>query len=154
MAHLPKNIGFSGTPGASLRGWRDYFINAQIYGADIDRDILFNEERIKTFYIDQKNPAIIRSLFDKEFKDIEFDIVIDDGLHEFEANINLIQNSIHKLKSGGIYITEDLNCVTRDKFKSIVNDSFLKSYNIKHAEIFTLPLETHWNDNTLLVLVK
>ena len=49
-----------GKPGASLRVWRDYFPNAIIYGADIDKDILFAEERIKTFYIDQLDPVAIK----------------------------------------------------------------------------------------------
>lgn len=152
--HLPSNMGINGTPGASLRGWRDYFINAQIFGADIDLDILIDEERIKTFYVDQKNPAVIRSLFDNDLKNVEFDIIVDDGLHEFEANRDLILNSIHKLKKGGIHITEDLNCITRDQFKSLLNDSFLNNLNIRYAEIFTLPFEGNSRDNTLLFLIK
>ena len=38
----------SGSPGASLRVWKDFFSNAKIYGSDIDKDILFNEDRIFT----------------------------------------------------------------------------------------------------------
>jgi hypothetical protein len=37
---LPSNMGAKGMPGASLRGWRDFFPHACIFGADIDRDIL------------------------------------------------------------------------------------------------------------------
>ena len=37
---LASNMGENGKPLASLRAWRDYFPNAQIYGGDIDRDIL------------------------------------------------------------------------------------------------------------------
>ena len=36
---LVSNMGVDGIPGASLRMWRDYIPNAQIYGADIDQDI-------------------------------------------------------------------------------------------------------------------
>src|SRR6476620_5978044 len=59
-ANIPSSMGSEGKPGASLRLWRDYFPNAMVYGADIDRDILFEEERIKTFYIDQLNPEAIK----------------------------------------------------------------------------------------------
>jgi hypothetical protein len=38
---LLSTMGVAGTPGASLRGWRELFPNATIYGADIDRTILF-----------------------------------------------------------------------------------------------------------------
>ena len=40
-------------PGASLRVWNEYFKNATIYGADIDKSTLFEEKKIKTFYVDQ-----------------------------------------------------------------------------------------------------
>ena len=46
---LPSNMGKDGTPLASLKAWRDYFLNANIYGADIDKNILKNEDRIKTY---------------------------------------------------------------------------------------------------------
>ena len=29
-------------PGSSLRAWQEYFPNANIYGADIDSDIIFS----------------------------------------------------------------------------------------------------------------
>src|SRR5262249_35300312 len=41
-----SNMGKYGKPGASLRAFKDYLPNAKIFGADIDRNILFQEERI------------------------------------------------------------------------------------------------------------
>ena len=41
--------------GNSLRMWNDYFIDANIYGIDIRPELLFNENRIKTFLADQRN---------------------------------------------------------------------------------------------------
>ena len=100
-------MGSIGKPGASLRMWKDYFPNANIYGADIDRDILFNEDRINTYYVDQLNTESIKSMW----KDIglnNFDIIIDDGLHEVNANLNFFFNSFDKLKKNGIYVIEDV----------------------------------------------
>ena len=37
-----------------------------------------------------------------------FDIIIDDGLHEFHANKCFFENSIEKLNPGGFYIIEDI----------------------------------------------
>ena len=51
--NLPSNMGATGVPLASLRAWKDYFKKADIYGADIDKNILVNENRIKTFFVDQ-----------------------------------------------------------------------------------------------------
>lgn len=93
--------------GASLRGWREYFPNANIFGADIDKRILFSEPRISTFYVDQLQEDSIWDLFDK-LGDIEFDLIIDDGLHTFEANATLITHSYRRLAKGGLYIIEDI----------------------------------------------
>lgn len=48
--NIKSNMGPNGKHGASLYGWKDFFSNSNIYGADIDSDILFSEDRIKTFF--------------------------------------------------------------------------------------------------------
>ena len=103
-----SNMGVFGAPGASLRGWRQLFPHALVYGADIDRRILFEEVRIKTFYCDQLDPSSIRELWSHpELRD-GMDIIIEDGLHTFEANISFLEGSLDHLRPGGIYITEDV----------------------------------------------
>src|SRR5262249_48252115 len=101
------NMGPSGRPGASLRGWRNYFSNASIFGADIDKRILFSESRISTFYVDQSQQETIHHLFEN-FEHIRFDILIDDGLHTYEANATLLTNSFNKMANRGLYIIEDI----------------------------------------------
>ena len=103
----PSSMGSEGKPGASLRGWRAYFPHALIYGADIDGDILFQEDHIRTFWTDQREPRANRALW-KNLGDIRFDIIIDDGLHEASANICFFMEFIGKLKKGGIYFIEDV----------------------------------------------
>ena len=46
-----------------------------IYGADIDKKILKNEDRIKTFFVDQTNPETIKTMF-KNIGVDEFDIIL------------------------------------------------------------------------------
>ena len=58
-----SNMGRYGKPGASVRAFRDFFKSAQIYGADIDKKILFKEDRINTFYVDQSNIKSLETLF-------------------------------------------------------------------------------------------
>ncbi len=106
--NLISGMGDKYKPGASLRVWQDYFNNANIYGADIDKNILFNEDKIKTFYVDQLEKESIKSLWQK-MEDIKFDLMVDDGLHTFEAGKTLFENSFHKLKDNGIYIIEDVS---------------------------------------------
>ena len=102
-----SSMGFNGIPGASLRAFRDYFPNAMVYGADIDDRILFEEERIKTYQVDQTNPESIGKMLWEAGVE-SFDIILDDGLHTAKAAITLLEHSFYKLKSGGIYIIEDV----------------------------------------------
>ena len=117
--NLPANMGKNAKPGASLRVWREYFPNAKIYGADIDSSILFIEDRITTFQLNQLDSASIRNAFvhfDKE----SLDFILDDGLHTFEAAKTLFANTNYLLSQNGIYIIED---VTPDTLKRLSNES-------------------------------
>ena len=129
--NLPSNMGIDGVPLASLRAWRDYFKNAQIYGADIDKSILKNEERIKTFFVDQTNSESIKKLFNS-IGELKFDIILEDGLHEYNANICFFENSIDYLKNNGIYIIEDVFYKDKKKFLNYFRN---KNYNFSIVDI-------------------
>ena len=77
---LPSTMGVFGVPGASHRGWRELFPHALVYGADIDRGILFQEDRIKTFYCNQLDQSSIRELWSYPDLQAGVDIIIEDGL--------------------------------------------------------------------------
>ena len=142
--NLQSNMTADGMPGASLRVWRDYFKNAQIYGADIDKDILFQEDRIKTYYVDQLNTPSIEIMW-KEIGIQNFDIIIDDGLHTTDANINLFVNSFDKLKKNGIYIIEDVNTL---ELNNIMKK--LKKFN---PELIVLQSKNiKYQDNNLVII--
>ena len=108
--------------GASLRMWRDYFPNAQIIGCDIDRSVLFNdEERIKTFYVDQSDKGSLLSLADTVRPITEtFDIIIDDGSH-IEEHMRLSFQTLWKFvkPGGGIYIIEDIKSSYMEQFANL-----------------------------------
>jgi hypothetical protein len=104
---IPSNMTANGRPGASLRVWRDYFPLAQIVGADIDGKILFQEERIRTYQVDQRDPASISEMWNRAGVS-NLDLIVDDGLHEYQAGICLFQNSWGKLREGGLYVIEDI----------------------------------------------
>ena len=124
---VPSNMGKDGKPLASLKAWRDYFENANIYGADIDKHILENDERIKTFYVDQTNPEEIKKMF-KNIGVNKFDIILEDGLHEYSANICFFDNSIKYLSDEGFYIIEDI--YFKDKIKFI---NYFKKYDYNYS---------------------
>lgn len=105
---LPSNMGPYAAPGASLRAWRDLFPRALVYGADIDRNILFREDRIETFFCDQLDPAAVQGLWSNPGLQNGADVIIDDGLHTLQANITFLEESLDRLRPGGVYIIEDI----------------------------------------------
>lgn len=105
-----SNMGLMGHPGASLRAFRDFCPNAMIYGADIDRRILFSEDRISTHFIDQTDTQSMEELLGIVPRD--FDLVIDDGLHSPNANISSLEFGLKILKKGGWMVVEDINQAT------------------------------------------
>jgi hypothetical protein len=148
--NIPSNMGIDGRPGASLYGWKEFFPLAQIVGADIDKDILFQTERIQTFYCDQTNPETIKEMW----RGLEpFDIIIEDGLHTFSANVCFFENSIHQLKSNGYYIIEDVLKEEEPLFLEKI-----KEWEVRYPDceftMLTIPSTKNKFDNALVVIYK
>lgn len=152
--NVPSNMGASYNVGASLYGWEEYFKNSKIFGADVDKDILFNKGRIQTFFVDQLDKKTINNLLDVTLKEIEFDIIIDDGLHQFVANNNFLINSIHKLKTNGVYIIEDVFDEIISKFNDVFTREFCTQHKIKTVRVVKLAHPTNNFDNNLIVILK
>jgi hypothetical protein len=143
-----KFMGKNYKPLASLYAWRDYFRNAKIYGADIDKKILINSRRVKTFYVDMLNSKSVNNMW-KKITD-KIDIFIDDGFHSFEANTILFNGSFKFLKRNGYYIIEDVHRKPSNIKK--FHDFFLNK-NIKF-QIIDLHHKNNVSDNCLIIIKK
>jgi SAM-dependent methyltransferase len=145
---LLSNMGVFGAPGASHRGWRQLFPRALVYGADIDRRVLFEEDRIKTFYCNQLESSSIRQLWSQPEFQGGTDIIIEDGLHTFEANISFLDASLEQLRPGGIYIIEDIGWDSLRKW----NERLEKVYSKKYPNYeFVLVVQSKRGHNNVLV---
>jgi hypothetical protein len=113
-----SNMGASGRPGASLRAFREFLPNASIYGADVDRRILFKEDRIRTFFVDQTD---LVSFSELHSLDVKFDLIIDDGLHSPNANIAVILFGLTKLAPKGWLVVEDIGEAARPAWEVIAS---------------------------------
>ena len=137
---LISNMGRLGKPGASVKAFRDFFPNARVYGADIDKEILFKDKRINTYYVDQTNLMSLKNLYKKIGSN--FDLIIDDGLHASYANINVIISSLKFLKKKGFLIIEDIPFKTIPIWEVVIDilDKRYESYLIrtKKSLVFTI----------------
>ena len=95
------------TCGSSLRSFRDYLPHSMIYGADVDKKCLFNEQNIRTFFVDQLNFPSFKELY-TNCGNLPFDVIIDDGLHCTGANINTIIFALQHINRNGVIIIEDI----------------------------------------------
>jgi hypothetical protein len=111
-----SNMGLGGRPGASLRAFRDWAPKADVFGADIDRGVLFAEDRIQTYFVDQSEPATLREL--AQCVGTGFDLIIDDGLHLPHAGLNTIEALLPLLKLDGTMVIEDIDPLHLDYWKT------------------------------------
>jgi len=132
--------------GGSMKLWNDYFVNANIYGFDVDDapEFLKDLARVKCFKMDAYSDESINYFLQNGIK---LDFAIDDGPHTFESMVYFIKNYIQLLTSDGMLIVEDVQDITWcDKFKSLVPDGFT-------YEIFDLRQnKNRWDD--ILFVVK
>lgn len=161
MKDDPLNIAELGILyGASLRMWREYFINANLYGFDYDINLInsylknFNTEQtvLREINVSDKNNII------ETFEGLrqQFDLIIEDTTHEFEDQIRVIESVYPYLKPGGMLIIEDI-------FKSYSEKDYidrLKPILNEFQDCYFVTLDhenrssTGWDNDKLFILVK
>lgn len=87
--------------------------------------------------------------FAVEFNSEKFDLMIDDGLHEFEAGRTLFENSYQELRDGGIYIIEDILMSDKQRYREYFDASEFDSYFID-----LLRPNVNLLDNSLIMISK
>lgn len=125
--------------GASLRMWRDFFPNAEIFGADISPLALFEDERIKTYLCNEIEQKDVEKLINTIGSDI--DLVIDDGSHHVDDQIALAKNLLPLLKKDVIYIIEDVGHSRH--IKSALGDNY---------DYFMPDIPRIWHGGMILVI--
>lgn len=150
---LPSNMGSNGHPCASLRSWEDFFPNSNIFGADIDVNILVDSPRSKTFYCDQTVPKIIHQMWGHRDLSQDFDIIFEDGLHEFYANVIFLENSLHKIKKGGYFIIEDVSIDEIFNWSRYFKENKDRYFEYEYNFI-SLDCEYNKHDNNLILIRK
>lgn len=88
----------------SLRGWRAYLgAHASIVGVDVAprRGLTSDEVMIEA---DSRDPAAVTKLTPYG----PFDVIVDDGCHDPQHQIDTLRNLWPLLKDGGVYVIEDI----------------------------------------------
>jgi len=99
----------------SIRMWLEYFSKANIHGLDVSDFSWFEHERFKFFRCDMERRENIAQASNSM---PSMDIVIDDASHASHHQQNAFLELFPRLKSGGLYIVEDLRWQPRMMEKS------------------------------------
>lgn len=101
--------------GYGIYAWQNYFVNASLYGIDIDWNpsIIVERNNLKQRHPQFKKARLYNIDSTKEDNWIEFygktfDIIIDDGDHHPDAQIATFKSAWKYLKNGGLYFIEDI----------------------------------------------
>ncbi|HSX10110.1 MAG TPA: hypothetical protein VLF94_00115 [Chlamydiales bacterium] len=90
----------------SVKLWEDYFVNGDLHFIDIE-DIENTSRRSKYYRLDQGSPEELDAFIDAVGGG--FDIIIDDGGHTMNQQITSFVRLFPHVRSGGIYVIEDLH---------------------------------------------
>lgn len=94
------------TPETDLHAWADVFQDAEIFGADRKKHLLFNTDRIKTHYADQDDRESLYMLSHVLPKTV--DIILDDASHIAEKTFATYEELSGLVTPGGLYLIEDV----------------------------------------------
>lgn len=127
--------------GASTKMWQEYFPNATIHAVDITKasvDGLSGIDRIKGYHISACNKSFWDSL------DFKADIIIDDGSHIVEEQVQTLALGWDYVVPGGYYVIEDTHSSFHNAYKqdtrntigfySTVFDRILKQQSYEHLQ--------------------
>lgn len=94
--------------GESVKLWEEYFTHADLHFMDIDFGrIRYISDRSHYHLCNQESPEELQEFIAASGGN--FDIIIDDGGHTMNQQITSFQMLFPHIKSGGMYIIEDLH---------------------------------------------
>ena len=134
--NVPKTILELGiSEGAGILALKDFFKNSYLWGLDIDKNTFIKDRRIVSGYCDQLNLSSIKIIL-KKFN-TKYDLIIDDGWHHPESQINSIIACLPYLNKGGFYLTEDIvHDVYKKYFLKVIKILKNKGFEVKYKKFF------------------
>jgi len=131
--------------GGSLKMWNEYFPNAKIFGIDINPDCKNLEDDNIDIQIGSQNDK----KFLKNYAEYvgSLDLIIDDGGHTMNQQLNTFKILFPILNDGGIYIVEDIESSYQNMYGGgpkrsgtfvEYSKNLIDSINANHSDFNTL----------------
>ena len=139
LAHMPDSPNYK--VGGNLYMWRDFFPNAQIYGADILPELVFEVGRIKTLKCDQSKKEDLEKLIEQTGRDI--DLFIDDASRRPEGQVFTCLTLMPLLKKEVTYVIED-----------VIDLGIMEKLNRYDCQYTRFRNKSSWDDRLIVVRNK
>ena len=134
--------------GDSLAALSSYFPNANIVGVDKNPfSTNYRSKRIRTLHCDvssEKNLASLSNYLNKDY-----DYIIDDASHNPIHQKLTLFSMFQNLKSGGIFVIEELNFFQSENNKDDPNQNFLRNLLIDVSKKSQTILKSKYNDKII-----
>ena len=134
--------------GDSLAALSSYFPNANIVGVDKNPfSTNYKSKRIRTLHCDvssEKNLANLSNYLNKDY-----DYIIDDASHNPIHQKLTLFSMFQNLKSGGIFVIEELNFFQSENNKDDPNQNFLRNLLIDVSKKSETILKSKYNDKIM-----
>ncbi len=134
--------------GDSLAALSSYFPNANIVGVDKNPfSTNYRSKRIRTLHCDvssEKNLASLSNYLNKDY-----DYIIDDASHNPIHQKLTLFSMFQNLKSGGIFVIEELNFFQSENNKDDPNQNFLRNLLIDVSKKSKTILKSKYNDKIM-----
>ena len=134
--------------GDSLAALSSYFPNANIVGVDRNPfSTNYKSKRIRTLHCDVSSEKNLESLSNYLNKD--YDYIIDDASHNPIHQKLTLFSMFQNLKSGGIFVIEELNFFQSENNKDDPNQNFLRNLLIDVSKKSKTILKSKYNDKIM-----
>ena len=134
--------------GDSLAALSSYFPNAKIVGVDRNPFTTnYKSKKIRTLHCDVSSEKNLENLSNYLNKD--FDYIIDDASHDPIHQKLTFFSMFKNLKSGGIFVIEELNFFQSEPNKDDPNQNFLRNLLINFSENSETFLKSKYNDKII-----
>ena len=139
--------------GDSLAALSSYFPNAKIVGVDRNPFTTnYKSKKIRTLHCDVSSEKNLENLSNYLNKD--YDYIIDDASHNPIHQKLTFFSMFKNLKSGGIFVIEELNFFQSEANKDDPNQNFLRNLLIDFSENSESFLKSKYNDKIINFLNK
>ena len=134
--------------GDSLAALSSYFPNANIVGVDKNPfSTNYKSKRIRTLHCDVSSEKNLESLSNYLNKD--YDYIIDDASHNPIHQKLTLFSMFQNLKSGGIFVIEELNFFQSENNKDDPNQNFLRNLLIDVSKKSETILKSKYNNKII-----